>query len=304
MAKIEKKGSSEKMLKFLFFMQAFFHIAKGSSMLTQEETVQIYIKSLKRAIEFPVRNSEPCKKCKGSGKKDKRPCPYCCGSGQVKMVDCIHCSGTKVAADGTTCKGCKGSGVLSEVNTREFLEAREFCENFKKNPAKTLLICLACLAALGVASHIISGYVFVYFMFLKTWPCYVSLLVGMGGAFYVLVCLNKMNKGSYLPATTKGLITAGVIAVWITAIAIPGPLTGRYWWIEKETKNTITDALAEQGLICQSVKVDRADGDDYHAIATLSNGDKVEVITHFKNERGHGNKIAYSIHVEPVKKQK
>lgn len=270
-------------------------------MSEQQESVHIHIKSLGRAVEFPVRSATTCKKCKGTGTKDKKACPYCCGSGQVKMLDCIQCSGTKVAPDGQKCKCCNGAGTLTEVKTREFLDAREFCENFKKNPAKTLLICLACLVALGVASHIISGYAFVYFMFLKTWPCYVSLLFGLGGGFYVLVCLNKMNKGSYLPATTKGLITAGVIAVWIAAIAIPGPVTGRYWWIEKESKEIITDALAEQGLSCQSVKVDRADGDDYHAIATLSNGDKVEVITHFKNERGHGNKIAYSIHVEPVK---
>ncbi len=272
-------------------------------MSEQQETVHIHIKSLSRAVEFPVRSAETCKKCKGTGKKDKRPCPYCCGSGSVKMLDCIQCNGTKVVPDGSACKCCKGKGILPEVNTKEFLEAREFCENFKKNPSKTILICLACLAALGVASHIISGYVFVYFMFLKTWPCYVSLLVGLGAAFYVLVCVNKMNKGSYLPSVTKGLISVGVIALWIATIAIPGPVTGRYWWIEKETKNTISDAFAEQSLSCQNVKVARADGDDYHAVATLSNGDKIKVITHFKKERGHGNKIAYSIHVEPVIQQ-
>lgn len=269
-------------------------------MSEQQETVHIHIKSLGRAVEFPVRSSETCMKCKGTGKKDKRPCPYCCGSGQIKMLDCIHCSGTKVS-DGSSCKCCKGEGLLTEVKTREFLDAREFCEKFRKNPVPTLLICLACLIVLGICSRIISGYAFVYFMFMKTWPCYISLLVGLGAGFYVLVCLNKMNKGSYLTATTKGLISAGVIAVWIAAIAIPGPVTGRYWWIEKETKNTMSRALAEQGLACQSVKVDHANGDDYHAIATLSNGNDIKVITHFKEERGHGNKIAYSIYVEPVK---
>jgi len=285
-----------------FFLNYTAQIWLGVIMSEQQESVHIQIKSLGRAVEFPVRSSEPCKKCKGSGKKDKRPCPYCCGSGRVKMLDCIQCNGTKVAPDKTPCKCCKGTGALTEVKTREFLDAREFCENFKKNPAKTILICLACLIALGVCARIISGYAFVYFMFLKTWPCYVSLLVGLGAGFYVLVCLNKMNKGSYLPAATKGLISVGVIALWIAAIAIPGPVTGRYWWIEKETKSTITDALAEQGVACQKVKVRGNDGDVYHAIATLSDGNRVEVNTYFKDERSHGRKIAYSIHVEPVKK--
>lgn len=271
-------------------------------MSEQQESIYIQIKSLGRAVEFPVKSSDTCKHCKGTGKKDKRPCPYCCGSGQVKMLDCIQCHGTKVAPDGQKCKCCKGTGLLTEVNTREFLDAREFCENFKKNPSKTILICLACLIALGVCSHIISGYVFVYFMFLKTWPCYVSLLVGLGAGFYVLVCLNKMNKGSYLPATTKGLISVGVIAVWIAAIAIPGPITGRYWWIEKETKNTISNTLSNQGVICQKVKVVSNDGDVYHGIATLSDGNRVEVNTYFHEERSHSRKIAYSIQVEPVKK--
>lgn len=269
-------------------------------MSEQQETVHIHIKSLGRAVEFPVRSSETCMKCKGTGKKDKRPCPYCCGSGQIKMLDCIHCSGTKVATNGTTCKGCKGEGILSEVNTREFLDARQFCENFKKNPARTILICLACLLVLGICAHIISGYAFVYFMFMKTWPCYVALLGGLLGGFYVLVCLNKMNKGSYLPAVTKTAISIGVIAIWVAAIAIPGPLTGRYWWIEKETKNTISEGVAEQGLSCTNVKVIGNDGDVYHSIATLSNGEKIEVNTLFKDERSHSCKASYSIYVEPT----
>lgn len=273
-------------------------------MSEQNESVQIFIKSMGRAILFPVKNSEICKHCKGTGKGQKNGrCPYCCGSGQIKKLDCICCNGTKVDANGTSCKVCKGEGLLTEVKTREFLEAREFCENFKKTPAKTLLICLACLIALGICSYIISGYAFVYFMFLKTWPCYVSLLVGLGAGFYVLVCLNKMNKGSYLPASTKGLISAGVIALWVAAIAIPGPLTGRYWWIEKEAQNVISDGIADQGLSCQSVKVSGNDGDVYHGVATLSNGEKIEVDSHFQSNRGHGNKISYSIHVIPVEKE-
>ena len=246
-------------------------------MSEQTETVHIHLKSLGRAVEFPVRNATTCKKCKGSGKGQKNGrCPYCCGSGQIKMLDCICCSGAMVVANGSTCKTCKGKGLLTEVKTREFLEAREFCENFKKNPAKTLLICLACLIALGICSYIISGYAFVYFTFLETWPCYVSLLAGLGASFYVLVCVNKMNKGSYLPAATRTLITTGIIAVWIATIVISGPITGRYWWIEKESKDTISDALAEQGLSCQSVKVIGNDGDIYHGVATLSNGEKIK----------------------------
>lgn len=269
-------------------------------MSAQEETVQIHIKSLGKTVDFPVRSSEPCKHCKGTGKKDNRKCPYCCGSGKIKMLDCIQCNGTKVS-DGSSCKCCKGEGVLTEVKTREFLDAREFCEKFKKNPAPTLLICLACLIVLGICARVISGYAFVYFMFMKTWPCYVALLGGLLGGFYVLVCVNKMNKGSYLPTVTKTAISAGVIAIWVAAIAIPGPLTGRYWWIEKETKNTISEGVAEQGLSCTNVKVIGNDGDVYHSIATLSNGEKIEVNTLFKDERSHSRKVSYSIHVEPAK---
>lgn len=267
----------------------------------QNETVQIHIKSLGRAVSFPVKSSETCKKCKGTGKGQKNGrCPYCCGSGQIKMLDCVCCSGNKVASDGTTCKVCKGEGSLTEVKTREFLEAREFCENFRKNPAKTILICFACLVALGICAHIISGYAFVDFRLIKTWPSYISLLVGLGAGFYVLVCVNRMNKGSYLPAATKGLISAGVIALWIATIAIPGPIMGRYNWIERQSKEIVSDGVSSQGISCKNVKVFSNDGDLYHGVATLSNDTKVEVNIHYQQVHSHNRKVTYSIHVEPV----
>ena len=40
-------------------------------MSEQQETVHIHIKSLGRAVEFPVRSAETCKKCKGTGKGQK-----------------------------------------------------------------------------------------------------------------------------------------------------------------------------------------------------------------------------------------
>lgn len=270
-------------------------------MSEQQETVHIHIKSLGRAVEFPVRSAETCKKCKGTGKGQKNGrCPYCCGSGQIKMLDCICCNRTKVDANGTSCKVCKGVGSLTEVKTREFLEAREFCESFKKNPAKNILICLACLVALGICAHIISGYAFVDFRLIKTWPSYISLLVGLGAGFYVLVCVNRMNKGSYLPAATKTLISAGVIAVWIAAIAIPGPIMGRYNWIERQSKEIVSDGVSSQGLSCKNVKVINNVGDLYHGMATLSNGEKIEVNIHYQNVPSYNRKITYSIHVEPV----
>lgn len=270
-------------------------------MANQNESVQIFIKSIGRAIHFPVKSSETCKKCKGTGKGQKNGrCPNCNGSGQIKMLDCVCCSGNKVTSDGTTCKVCKGEGTLTEVKTREFLEAREFCENFRKNPAKTILICFACLVALGVCSHIITGYAFVDFRLIKTWPSYISLLVGIGAGFYVLVCVNKMNKGSYHTAATKTLISAGVIAVWIATVAIPGPIMGRYNWIERQSKEIVSDGVSSQGLSCEKVKVFSNDGNLYHGMAALSNGEKIEVNIHYQEVRSYNRKITYSIHVEPV----
>ena len=239
----------------------------------QEETVQIHIKSLDKTVNFPVRSSEPCKRCKGIGTKDKKTCPYCCGSGSVKMLDCIRCNGTKSIDNGVKCNVCKGNGQLSEANTRDFLKARLFCENFQKNPAKTILICLACLVALGLCSYFVSGYAFVDIRMLQSWYAYIGLMLGFGGGFYILVCLKKMHTGSYLPAATKFAISFAGIALCIAAIAIPGPVAGRYSWIEREAKEIVSDAVAEEGLTCTSVKVSGADGDIYHAIAKLSNGD-------------------------------
>ena len=271
-------------------------------MQNQEETVQIHIKSIGKTVNFPVRSSEFCKRCKGSGKKDKRPCPYCCGSGSVKMLDCIRCNGTKLIDNGLKCNVCDGNGTLTEVKTREFLSARQFCENFKKNPAKTILICIACLVALAVCAHIVSGYAFIDFRLIKSWPAYISLLVGLCAGFYVLVCLNKMNKGSYLPQSTKTLISVAVIAIWIAAIVIPGPVTGRYCWIESQAKGIISEGVSSQGISCNKVKVVSSDSDDYHAIANLSNGERMEVDIHYKKIHTHNRKITYSIDVVPVDK--
>lgn len=102
-------------------------------MAEQEETVQIHIASLDKTIDFPVRSSEFCNTCKGTGTKDKKPCPTCCGSGWIKMLDCIRCNGTKQIENGLKCNICKGMGTISEAKTKDFLEARQFCEDFQKN---------------------------------------------------------------------------------------------------------------------------------------------------------------------------
>lgn len=266
----------------------------------QEETVQIHIKSLGKTVDFPVKSSETCKRCKGTGLKSKKPCPYCCGSGTVKMLDCIRCNGTKFIADGLKCNVCKGEGILSEVNTREFLKARQFCEDFQKNPAKTILICLACLVVLGLAAYVVSGFAFVDIRMIESWYSYIALMLGFGAGFYIMVCLNKMYKGSYLPAATKFAISFAGIALCIAAIVIPGPIAGRYHWIEGEAKEIVSDAVSEEGLTCTSVKVSGADGDIYHAVATLSNGDVLKINIHYEKVESHSREIAYSIELELI----
>lgn len=269
-------------------------------MENQEETVQIHIRSLDKTVDFPVRSSSPCKKCKGTGTKDKKPCPICCGSGSIKMLDCIRCNGTKQIENGLKCNICKGEGVISEAKTNEFLQARQFCEEFQKKPAKTILICLACLIVLGACSFFISSYLFVDLRMIQSLNIYVPLLLGLGAGFYVLVTLHKMHVGSYLPAPKKFMISAAVIALGIAAIAIPGPVAGRYHWMESEAKEIISEALAEDNLYCQSVKVSSHDGNDYHGIATISDGDKIKIIIHYRKVEETSREIGYSIEVEPV----
>ena len=266
----------------------------------QEETVQIYVASLDKTVTFPVRSSEPCKRCKGTGLKSKKPCPHCCGSGSVKMLDCIRCNGTKQIDNGVKCNVCKGKGTLSEALTNEFLEARQFCENFQKNPAKTILICLACLVALGLCAFFVSGYAFVDIRMLQSWYAYIGLIVGFTAGFYILTRLKKMHTGSYLPAATKFAISFAVIALCIAAIAIPGPVAGRYSWIEREAKEIVSGAVSEEGLSCASVKVSGADGDVYHATAKLSNGDALKINIHYEKVESHSREIAYSIGVELI----
>ena len=269
-------------------------------MENQEETVQIHIRSLDKTVDFPVRSSSPCKRCKGTGIKDKKPCPICCGSGSIKMFDCIRCNGTKQIENGLKCNICKGEGTISEAKTNEFLQARQFCEEFQKKPAKTILICLACLIVLGACSFFISSYLFVDLRMIQSLNIYVPLLLGLGAGFYVLVTLHKMHVGSYLPAPKKFMISAAVIALGIAAIAIPGPVAGRYHWMESEAKEIISEALAEDNLSCQSVKVSSHDGNDYHGFATISDGDKIKIIIHYKKVEETSREIGYSIEVEPV----
>lgn len=269
-------------------------------MENQEETVQIHIKSLDKTVDFPVRSSSPCKKCKGTGVKDKKQCPICCGSGSIKMLDCIRCNGTKQIENGLKCNICKGEGVISEAKTKDFLQARQFCEEFQKNPAKTILICLACLIVLGASSYFISGYLFVDLRLIQSWNVYVPLLLGLVAAFRIVTYLHKMNLGSYLPASKKFTIAGAVIALCIAAIAIPGPIAGRYHWIESEAKSIISEAVSEQGVTCQKVKVSGNDGDVFHGIATISDGEELKINIHYTKERETGREIGYSIEVEPV----
>ena len=268
----------------------------------QEDTVQIHIRSIGKTIDFPVKSSEFCKRCKGTGKKGKEQCPYCCGSGSVKMLDCIRCNGTKQIENGGKCNVCKGEGILSEVKTREFLEARQFCEGFQKSPAKTILICLACLVVLGICSYIVSGYAFVDLRLLKTWYAYIALLVGLGAGFFVLTYLHKMNVGSYLSAFKKFMIAGAVIALGIAAIAIPGPVAGRYHWIERQAKNIVDNGVSKHGVSCKSVKVSGADGNVYHGVATISDGEELEIDIYYQKAEGNSREIAYSIQVLPAKK--
>lgn len=266
----------------------------------QEETVQIHIKSLDKTVDFPVRSSEFCNKCKGTGIKDKKQCPICCGSGSIKMLDCIRCNGTKQIENGLKCNICKGEGIISEAKTKDFLQARQFCEEFQKKPAKTILIFLACLIVLGACSFFISGYLFVDLRMVQSWNVYIPLLLGLGAAFYMLTCIHKVHVGSYLPAPKKLMISCGIIALIIAAIAIPGPVAGRYHWMESEAKEIISEALAEDNLSCQSVKVSSHVGDDYHGIAKISDGDEIKIIIHYRKVEETRREIGYSIEVEPV----
>ena len=268
----------------------------------QEETVQIHIKSIDKTVDFPVRSSSFCDRCKGTGVKGKDQCPYCCGSGSVKMLDCIRCNGTKQIENGGKCNICKGEGILSEVKTREFLEARQFCEGFQKAPAVTILIGLACLIALGICAYVVSGYAFIDLRLLKTWGSYIALMVGFGAGFYLLICLNKMYKGSYLPSLTKFLISFAVIALAVAAVVIPGPVAGRYNWIERQAKNIVNDGVSDQGFSCEKVKVTSTDRNVYHGIATISNGQEIEIDIYYLKANSYGRKISYSIEVRPVKK--
>ena len=268
----------------------------------QENTVQIHIRSIGKTVDFPVRSSEFCKRCKGTGTKGKEQCPYCCGSGSVKILDCIRCNGTKQIENGSKCNVCKGEGILSEAKTREFLEARQFCEGFQKAPAVTILIVLACLVALAICAYVLSGYAFVDIRLLKTWGSYIAFMVGAVSGFYLMVCLNKMYKGSYLPSLTKFLISFAVVALAVAAIVIPGPIAGRYNWIERKAKNIVDNGVSKQGASCKSVKVSGADGDVYHGIATISDGREIAIDIYYQKVHGHSREIAYSIQVQPVKK--
>lgn len=267
----------------------------------QDEPVQIYVKSLGRAIEFKVKDSDFCHKCNGTGEsaKQKKPCPYCCGSGRVKKLDCIRCNGTKLL-NGSACNICKGQGILTEVQTREFLGAREFCEKFQKNPAPTLLLGAGCIAAAGICARIVTGILFVDFGLGKTWPSYIGLLVGILAVLYIFTSVNKMMKGSFLPATTKGAIATVVIAALAAAIFIAGPMTGKYSWIEKQAKDIIDEHFASQSISCKSFKVMENYKDNYHGVAVLSNGDTIEMVVTYERINRVGRNISYSIQVIPV----
>ena len=264
----------------------------------QEDTVQIFIRSLDKAVDFPVRSSEFCKTCKGTGTKGKEPCAACCGSGSIKMLDCIRCNGTAQIENGLRCNICKGIGTISEAKTKDFLEARQFCENFQKSPAKTILICLACLVVLGICSYIVSGYAFVDLRLLKTWYAYIALLVGFVAGFRILTYIHKMNVGSYLPAFKKFMIAGAVIALGIAAIASPGPVAGRYHWIERQAKNIVNNGVSKQGVSCQNVKVSGNDENVYHGIATISDGKEIKIDIHYQKEHMNSREIGYSIKVE------
>ena len=95
-------------------------------------------------------------------------------------------------------------------------------------------------------------------------------------------------------------VYACFVVLGIAAIAIPGPVAGRYYWMESEAKEIISEALAEDNLSCQSVKVSSHDGNDYHGIATISDGDKIKIIIHYKKVEETSREIGYSIEVEPV----
>ncbi len=270
-------------------------------MAEQEETVQIRIESLDTAIDFPVRSSKFCKACKGSGIKESKSCPTCCGSGSIKMLDCIRCNGTTKIEKGLRCNVCKGTGSISEAKTKDFLEARQFCEKFKKNPAKAILIFLACLAAIGICSYIVSGYAFADNRILRhSWYACTAFVIGAAAFLYMMAYIHKINAGSYQPAFKKFMTAGAVIALVIAAIVIPGPIAGRYSWIEREAKNNINDAVSRKGLACQKVSISSNDGDVYHGIATISDGKEIKINIIFKKVYKAGYAINYSIKVEPV----
>ena len=127
-------------------------------------------------------------------------------------------------------------------------------------------------------------------------------MVGFGAGFYLLICLNKMYKGSYLPSLTKFLISFAVIALAVAAVVIPGPVAGRYNWIERQAKNIVDNGVSKHGVSCKSVKVSGADGNVYHGVATISDGEELEIDIYYQKAEGNSREIAYSIQVLPAKK--
>ena len=179
----------------------------------------------------------------------------------------------------------KGILMRKEKSEAEKIqEAKECCENFKKDPAGTLFLSVIYIVAIAVFIRPVLNRIYIDFSLIKTLEASFSNFIVIFSVILLFKQCLKFFRGTEDEPDKGNLRTIGVILVCagILAALISGFTTDKYGWIEHQAMTDLNEKFLKKGSIkCTEVDIDRHNGNTYYGIAKLSDGTTKPTVVYY-----------------------
>ena len=163
-------------------------------------------------------------------------------------------------------------------------EAKECCENFKKNPVGTLFLSVIYIVAIAVFIRPVLSRIYIDFSLIKTLEASFSNFIVIFSVILLFKQCLKFFRGTEDEPDKGKLRTIGVILVCagILAAIISGFTTDKYGWIEHQAMNDLNKNFLKKGSIkCTGIDFDRHNGNTYYGTAKLSDGTTKPAVVYY-----------------------
>lgn len=189
----------------------------------------------------------------------------------------------------------------AKSENEKILEAKDFCEKFKKNPVGSLVMPIICIVVIAFTTDTVWSHAFVDFHLLFSSDSGITsffFIFAMTTIFYEAINYFRGSKNDPDKTLLRAVGTFQVIIALLTAF-IAACCTNKYSWIESEAMESINKkVLCGSDIKSTGVQIYSNTKDTYFGLASLFDGTTVPVTATYKLLRWHRHGIIYKVSAE------